>query len=160
RLRVNFLRRWCGIGQSRKCEYLMLVRPQATNQRPADRTGDQNSHPTSLSARFAAPRSEAQSCSAASTQRIEPPVLLCQNPLRIPINCRAASRSLVVDRGLGAVSGDDPGDQPRRLGLARIGADEVVGVGRLDPALSGAVDAEGLALDLGADSARDDIGED
>src|SRR5215469_8108240 len=40
--------------------------------------------------------------------------------------CRHASRSLVVDRGLGAVIRDDVGDQPRRLGLARIGADEVV----------------------------------
>ena len=29
-----------------------------------------------------------------------------------PINCRAASRSLVVDRGLGAVIGDDVGDHP------------------------------------------------
>src|SRR5262245_45988224 len=28
------------------------------------------------------------------------------------INCRAASRSLVIDRGLGAVIGDDVGDQP------------------------------------------------
>jgi len=37
----------------------MLVRFQATNQRPADRTartGDQNSHRASLSARFAATR--------------------------------------------------------------------------------------------------------
>ena len=73
-------------------------------------------------------------------------------PSHNPINCRAASRSLVEDRGLGAVIGDDVGDQPRRLGLARIGADEVVGIGRLGPALAGAVDAEGLALDLGADS--------
>jgi hypothetical protein len=41
----------------------MPVRSQATNQRPADRTartGDQNSHRASLSARFAATRSEAQ----------------------------------------------------------------------------------------------------
>jgi hypothetical protein len=37
----------------------MAVRSQATNQRPADRTartGDQNSHRASLSARFAATR--------------------------------------------------------------------------------------------------------
>ena len=81
-------------------------------------------------------------------------------PSHNSINCPAASRSLVVDRGLGAVIGDDPGDQPRRLGLARIGAHEVVGIGRLGPALAGAVDAEGLALDLGADSAREDIRED
>src|SRR5690348_11037053 len=33
----------------------------------------------------------------------------------------------VVDRGLDAVVGDDIGDQPCRPGLARIGADEVVG---------------------------------
>src|SRR5215472_3865010 len=74
--------------------------------------------------------------------------------------CRPASRSLVVDRGLGAVIRDDVGDQLRRLGLARIGADEVVGVGRLGPALAGAVDAEGLALDLGADATGEDIRED
>jgi hypothetical protein len=40
----------------------MLVRSQATNQRPADRTSrtrDQNSHRASLSARFVATRSEA-----------------------------------------------------------------------------------------------------
>ena len=52
--------------------------------------------------------------------------------------CRPASRSLVVDRGLGAVIRDDVGDQPRRLGLARIGADEVVALGgsvQLWPAL-------------------------
>ena len=78
-------------------------------------------------------------------------------PSHNSINCPAASRSLVVDRGLGAVIGDDPGDQPRRLGLARIGADEVVGIGRLGPALAGAIGAEGLALDLGVDSAREDI---
>src|SRR5262245_27060995 len=61
---------------------------------------------------------------------------------------------------LDAVIGDDLGHQPRRFGLARVGADDVVGVGRLDPALAGAVDAERLALDLGADSAREDIRED
>ena len=62
RFRANFLQRGCGIGRSRKCEYLMLVRSQATNQRPADRTartGDQNSYRASLSARFAATRTEA-----------------------------------------------------------------------------------------------------
>ena len=69
-------------------------------------------------------------------------------------------RANVVDRDLDAVIGDDVGEQLRRLGLARIGADDVVGVGRLRPALAGAVDAEGFALDLGADSAREDIGED
>src|SRR4029450_7921887 len=53
--------------------------------------------------------------------------------------CRAASRSLVVDRGLGAVIGDDVGDQPRRLGLARLGADEGVSVRRLRPAPAGGV---------------------
>ena len=67
------------------------------------------------------------------------------------IHCRAVSGSLVVDRGLGAVIRDDVGHQSRRLGLARIGADDVVGVGRLGPALACAVDAEGLALDLGAE---------
>jgi hypothetical protein len=81
-------------------------------------------------------------------------------PSHNPINCLAASRSLVEDRGLGAVIGNDVGDQPRRLGLARIGADEVVGVGRLGSALASAVDAEGPTLDLGADSARDDKSED
>jgi len=35
-----------------------------------------------------------------------------------------------------------------------------VGVGRLGPGLTGAVDAERLALDLGADGAREDIRED
>src|SRR5262249_11566142 len=43
-----------GIGRSRQCEYLMLLRSQATNQRPADRTGrpgDQDSHrPFSITA--------------------------------------------------------------------------------------------------------------
>src|SRR5262245_45996163 len=77
-----------------------------------------------------------------------------------PFNCRAVSRSFVVDRGRDAVIGDDVGDQPRRLGLARVGADDVVGVGRLGPVLAGAVDAEGLALDLGVDRAREDIRED
>jgi len=67
-------------------------------------------------------------------------------PSHDSITRRAASRSPVVDRGLGAVIGDDVGDQPRRLGLARIGADDVVGVGRLGPGLAGVVDAEGLAL--------------
>src|SRR5215831_9964681 len=102
----------------------MLVRSQATNQRPADRTArtsDQYSHCASF---------------------------------------QAAARSLVVDGGLGAVIGDDVGNQPRRLGLARIGADDVVSVGRLGPGLAGAVDAEGLALDLGADGTREDIRED
>src|SRR5262245_5504185 len=65
----------------------------------------------------------------------------------------ATSRSLVVDRGLDAVIGDDVGHQPRRLGLARIGADDVVGVGRLGPSLTGAVLADGFALELGADRA-------
>ena len=49
--RANFLQRGCGIGRSREREYLLPVRSQATNQRPADRTartGDQNSHRTSL----------------------------------------------------------------------------------------------------------------
>src|SRR5262249_48346360 len=72
----------------------------------------------------------------------------------------AAARFLVVDRGLDGVIGDDGGDQPRRFGLARIGADDVMGVGPLGPGLAGAVDAEGLSLDLGADGARDDIRED
>src|SRR5262249_20885459 len=137
-------------------EYLMLVRSQATNQRPADcaaRPGDQNSHRASPSAlrRFEARRG-ALRCKH-PTHRAARSV---PNPSRNAINCTAASRSLVVDRGLDAVIGD----QPRRLGFARIGADDMVGVGRLDPALAGAVDAEGLALDLGADSAREDIGED
>ena len=92
-----------------------------------------------------------------ATPRAAPPV---PTPSHNSINCPAASRSLVVDRRLGAVIGDDPGDQPRRLGLARIGAHEVMGIWRLGPALAGAVDAEGLVLDLGADSAREDIRED
>src|SRR5262249_36715181 len=81
-----------------------------------------------------------------------------QNSHRAPL--QAATRSLVVDRDQGAVIGDDGAEQERRLGLARVGADDVVGVGRLGPALAGAVDAEGFALDLGADGARDDIRED
>ena len=92
-----------------------------------------------------------------ATRRAARPV---PKPSHNPINCRAALRSLVVDGGLGAVIGDDVGDQPRRLGLARIGADDVVSIGRLGPALANAIDAEGLALDLRADSAREDIGED
>src|SRR5262245_825040 len=47
--------------------------------------------------------------------------------------------SLVIDRGLYAVVGDDVGHQPRRLSVARIGADDVVGVGRLGPALADAI---------------------
>src|SRR5262245_45605339 len=75
----------------------------------------------------------------------------------IPLPFQAASRSLVVDGGFDAVIGDDIGDQPRRLGLARIGANDVVGVGRLGPGLASAVDADGLALDLGPDGTREDI---
>src|SRR5215475_49185 len=97
-------------------------------------------------------------CSPAGTQRTETPIL--QRPSHSSINSPAASRSVVVDRGLGPVISDDVGDQPRRLGLARIGADDVMGVGRLGPALAGGVDPEGLALDLGADRAREDIRED
>jgi hypothetical protein len=124
----------------------MLVRSQATHKRLADRTarpGDQNSHQASLSARFAMTRSEAQVMLSCVTQRIEPPVP-DHKPSHDPISCRAASRSLVEDPGLGAVTGDDVGDQPRWPGLARIGADAVVGVGRLGPALAGMVDADGL----------------
>src|SRR5262245_3215330 len=102
----------------------MPARSQATNQRLADRTARTGD----------------------------------QNSHRAPfhdlINCRATSRSLVIDRGLRAVVGDDVGHQPRRLGLARVGADDVVGVGRLGPSLTGAVLTEGLTLDLGADGAR------
>src|SRR5262249_14143192 len=123
-LGADFLQCGCGIARLGQREYLMLIRSQATNQRPADRTartGDQNSHGASF---------------------------------------QAAARSLVVDRGLDAVIGDDVGDQPCRFGLARIGTDGVVGVWPLGPGLAGAVDAEGLALDLGADGAQDDIRED
>src|SRR5215470_5873262 len=123
-LGADFLQYGCGNARLGQREYLILIRSQTTNQRPADRTartGDQNSHPASF---------------------------------------QAASRSLVIDRGLSAVIGDDVGDQPRRLGLARIGADDVVGVRRLGPGLAGAVDAEGLALHLGADGAREHIRED
>ena len=58
----------------------------------------------------------------------------------------AASRLLVVEGGLVTVIGDDVGDQLRRLCLARIGADDVVSIGRLGPALTHTIDAEGLAL--------------
>src|SRR5262249_49181820 len=50
RLRADLLQRGDGIGRSRQCEYLMLLRSQATNQQPADRTrrpGDQDSHRSS-----------------------------------------------------------------------------------------------------------------
>src|SRR5262249_56049457 len=57
----------------------------------------------------------------------------------IALPLQAAARSLVVDRGRDAVIGDDVGDQPRRLGLARIGADDVVGLGPLGPELPGPV---------------------
>src|SRR5262245_7522983 len=69
-------------------------------------------------------------------------------------------RSLVVDRGLDAVIGDDVSHQARRLRLAGIGADDVVGVGQLGPSLTSAVFAERLALDLGANGTREDIRED
>src|SRR5262245_24115257 len=108
----------------------MLARSQATNQRLADGTA----------------RAGDQNSHRA--------------PFHDPISCRATSRSLVVDRGLDAVIGDDVGHQPRRLRRARIGADDVVGVGRLGPRLTSAVFAERLALNLGANGAREDIRED
>ena len=66
----------------------------------------------------------------------------------------AVSKSLVVDGGLGAVIRDHVGQQPRRLGLARIGTDEWWEFGGSGPRLTSAVLADAQALDLRADGAR------
>ena len=55
---------------------------------------------------------------------------------------------------------DEHGEEPRRLGAARVFAHPMMGAGFLEPRLAGTVDADGLAVDLAPDLAREDIGVD
>src|SRR4029077_5800375 len=100
------------VSANTSCWFALRRRTSGRPIAPA-RPGDQNSH-RNFPFSYAAIRSEAQvmlSCKHA-THRGSRPV---PKPSHNSINCPAASRSLVVDRVLGAVIGDDPGDRLRQF---------------------------------------------
>src|SRR5262249_13211046 len=122
---------------SRKCEYLMLVRSQATNQRPPDRTartGDQNSHRVSLSGRLRRLASFSIFCPFLSRLRVS---------IDKPAHRPTPSMSSLLERGgqVFVVGVDDKDrEQLCRRGRACIPADAMDGARRLVPTFARAVD--------------------
>src|SRR5215475_5366876 len=76
-------------------------------------------------------------------------------PASLVLSQRVRDHQLLIRR-----IDDEHGEQPRRLGVTRVGAHPMIGAGPLEPRLADPVDADRLVIDLAPDRAREDVGVD